>query len=70
MSQPAKLRVERLQAGYGDVQVLWDLSLAVETGELVCLIGSNRAGKTTLLRCISAALRAKAGEIRILPGPT
>jgi branched-chain amino acid transport system ATP-binding protein len=65
VSQPAKLRVERLQAGYGDVQVLWDVSLAVESGELVCLIGSNGAGKTTLLRCISGALRAKAGTIRI-----
>jgi branched-chain amino acid transport system ATP-binding protein len=65
VTQPAKLRVERLQAGYGDVQVLWDVSLAVEPGELVCLIGSNGAGKTTLLRCISGALRVNAGEIRI-----
>jgi branched-chain amino acid transport system ATP-binding protein len=65
MSRPAKLRVERLQAAYGDVQVLWDVSLVVEPGELVCLIGSNGAGKTTLLRCISGALRAKAGEIHV-----
>jgi branched-chain amino acid transport system ATP-binding protein len=65
MSQAAKLRVERLQAGYGDVQVLWDVSLAVEPGELVCLIGSNGAGKSTLLRCISGALPVKAGEIHI-----
>jgi branched-chain amino acid transport system ATP-binding protein len=65
MSKPPKLRVEGLQAAYGDVQVLWDVSLVVEPGELVCLIGSNGAGKTTLLRCISGAMRAKAGEIRI-----
>jgi branched-chain amino acid transport system ATP-binding protein len=39
-----KLRVSGLQAGYGDVQVLWDISLAVAPGELVCLIGSNGAG--------------------------
>jgi branched-chain amino acid transport system ATP-binding protein len=65
MRKPAKLRVEGLQAAYGDVQVLWDVSLAVEPGELVCLIGSNGAGKTTLLRCISGAMRPKTGAIRI-----
>jgi branched-chain amino acid transport system ATP-binding protein len=65
MRKPAKLRVESLQAAYGDVQVLWDVSLAVEPGEFVCLIGSNGAGKTTLLRCISGAMRPKTGAIRI-----
>ena len=65
MNQLAKLHVERLQAAYGDVQVLWDVSLAVAPGELVCLIGSNGAGKTTLLRCISGAMRPKAGAISI-----
>jgi len=63
-SQP-KLSVSHLQAGYGDVQVLWDISLQVDHGELVCIIGSNGAGKTTLLRCISAALPATSGEIRV-----
>ena len=63
--KPPKLRVERLQAAYGDVQVVWDVSLAVEPGELVCLIGANGAGKTTLLRCISGALRPRAGEITV-----
>jgi branched-chain amino acid transport system ATP-binding protein len=63
MSQPAKLCVERLQAAYGDVQVLWDISLAVEPGELVCLIGSNGAGKTTLVNLVSGLLRADGGSI-------
>ena len=63
-SQP-KLSVSHLQAGYGDVQVLWDISLQVDHGELVCIIGSNGAGKTTLLRCISAALPATSGEIHV-----
>jgi branched-chain amino acid transport system ATP-binding protein len=60
-----KLAVTRLQAGYGDVQVLWDVTLEVRAGELVCLIGSNGAGKTTLMRCISGLLPVSAGEIAI-----
>src|SRR5262249_24694078 len=60
-----KLRVSHLQAGYGDVQVLWDVTLEVASGELVCLIGSNGAGKTTLMRCISGLLPIKAGEIAV-----
>jgi len=58
-----KLAVSGLQAGYGDVQVLWDVTIEVGTGELVCLIGSNGAGKTTLMRCISGLLSITAGQI-------
>ena len=58
-----KLAIERLQAGYGDVQVLWDVTIEVGTGELACLIGSNGAGKTTLMRCISGLLAITAGQI-------
>ena len=57
----ALLRVESLQAGYGDVQVLWDVSLAVPRGEIACLVGSNGAGKTTLMRCLSGLLKPTAG---------
>jgi branched-chain amino acid transport system ATP-binding protein len=60
---PPKLAIARLQAGYGDVQVLWDVTIEVGTGELVCLIGSNGAGKTTLMRCISGLLAITAGQI-------
>lgn len=60
-----KLTVVHLMAGYGDVQVLWDISLEVRPGELVCLIGSNGAGKTTLLRCISGTVPASSGSILI-----
>ena len=62
---PQKLSVTNLQAGYGDVQVLWDISLEVGAGELVCIIGSNGAGKTTLMRCLSGLLQPSAGSIVI-----
>lgn len=62
MSAPL-LTVEQLQAGYGDVQVLWGVDLAVRQGEIVCLVGSNGAGKSTLLRCISGLVPATTGRI-------
>jgi branched-chain amino acid transport system ATP-binding protein len=52
-----------LQAGYGDVRVLWDVSLDVAKGELVCIIGSNGAGKTTLMRCLSGLLTPASGSL-------
>jgi branched-chain amino acid transport system ATP-binding protein len=57
------LTVEGLSAGYGDVQVLWDISLAVEAGGITCIVGSNGAGKTTLLRTISGLVPATSGRI-------
>jgi branched-chain amino acid transport system ATP-binding protein len=62
---PSKLSVSHLQAGYGEVQVLWDVTLDVGFGELVCIIGANGAGKTTLMRCISGLLAPAAGDIAI-----
>jgi branched-chain amino acid transport system ATP-binding protein len=60
-----KLVVAGLQAGYGDVQVLWDVSLEVGAGELVCIIGANGVGKTTLMRCLSGLLAPTAGTIAV-----
>jgi branched-chain amino acid transport system ATP-binding protein len=57
------LHVEKLAAGYGDVQVLWDVSLEVGKGEIVCLVGSNGAGKTTTLRCLSGLVPSSLGNI-------
>jgi branched-chain amino acid transport system ATP-binding protein len=65
IARAPKLSVSGLQAGYGDVQVLWDVTLEVGLGELVCLIGSNGAGKTTLMRCVSGLLPINAGEIAV-----
>ncbi|MEJ5357086.1 MAG: ABC transporter ATP-binding protein [Desulfobacterales bacterium] len=58
------LEVDRLEVSYGDVQVLFDLSLRVEEGEVVSIIGGNGAGKSTLLRAISGLLRPRRGGIR------
>lgn len=58
------LEIEGVQSGYGDVQVLWDVSTTVETGEIACIVGSNGAGKTTLLRTISGLVPLRAGSIR------
>jgi branched-chain amino acid transport system ATP-binding protein len=57
------LTVEHLAVFYGDVQALWDVSLAVTEGEIVTLIGSNGAGKTTTLNTISGLLRPRQGRI-------
>ncbi len=53
-----------LSAGYGDTQVLWGISLAVERGQLVALIGANGAGKTTALKTICGLVRPIAGTLR------
>jgi len=58
------LQIEGLQAGYGDVQVLWGVDLTVRAGEIACVVGSNGAGKSTLLRTISGLVRPRAGTVR------
>jgi branched-chain amino acid transport system ATP-binding protein len=62
---PVKLSVRNLQAGYGDVQVLWDVTLEVAAEELACIIGSNGAGKTTLMRCLSGLVVPTSGELTV-----
>jgi branched-chain amino acid transport system ATP-binding protein len=63
MSEPL-LRLEGLHAGYGDVPVLWGVDLEIDAGEIVCLVGSNGVGKTTLMRTISGLVPRTAGEAR------
>ncbi|MFB6124593.1 MAG: ABC transporter ATP-binding protein [Halanaeroarchaeum sp.] len=59
------LEVEAVDSGYGEVQVLDDLSLSLEEGEVVCLIGPNGAGKSTVLRTIFGLLEPWTGDVRL-----
>jgi branched-chain amino acid transport system ATP-binding protein len=59
------LEVRGLNAGYGRVQVLWDVDLAVEAKQIVALVGANGAGKTTLLRAISGMIGVRSGSVRL-----
>jgi branched-chain amino acid transport system ATP-binding protein len=59
------LRVERVSAGYGPVQVLHGVTLVVTPGEVTCLMGRNGAGKTTLLRTIMGLVKAQSGTITL-----
>jgi branched-chain amino acid transport system ATP-binding protein len=57
------LKVEKLDAGYGAIQVVWGLNLEVHRKQVVSLIGPNGAGKTTLLKVIAGLLPVRSGEI-------
>jgi branched-chain amino acid transport system ATP-binding protein len=57
------LQIERVNFSYGDVHVLWDVSFAVETRKIISLVGSNGAGKTTMLKTIAGVLNISSGQI-------
>jgi branched-chain amino acid transport system ATP-binding protein len=59
------LQVSAIDAWYGDVQVLRDLSLSVAAGEVLCMLGRNGAGKTTTLKAIMGLVRPRSGSIRL-----
>lgn len=58
------LEVENLNAWYGRLQALWDISVKVEKGSSIALIGSNGAGKSTFLRSIAGLMKTTRGSIR------
>ncbi|HHY46916.1 MAG TPA: ABC transporter ATP-binding protein [Firmicutes bacterium] len=60
------LRVQGIDVFYGSIQALKEVSLEVGEGEIVCLIGSNGAGKTTVLRTISGLLKPRKGSIEFM----
>jgi branched-chain amino acid transport system ATP-binding protein len=57
------LKIESLNVKYGDIQVLWEVSLEAKEGELLALIGSNGSGKSTLLRAVTGLLKPSGGTI-------
>ncbi|WP_437499470.1 ABC transporter ATP-binding protein [Sorangium sp. So ce1099] len=59
----AALEVTDLATGYGEVQILWGVTLRLEPGKLTALVGSNGAGKTTLLRAVTGLLPAWSGSV-------
>jgi branched-chain amino acid transport system ATP-binding protein len=63
------LEINNIDVFYDDVQVIFDLSLKVEKGEVVSIIGGNGAGKSTLLKTISGLMQTAAGEIHFEGDP-
>ncbi|MGV8073832.1 MAG: ABC transporter ATP-binding protein [Syntrophobacteraceae bacterium] len=57
------LRIEHLDAGYGGIQVLWNVSFHVDRNEFVVLVGANGAGKTTIMKTISSLISPMQGEV-------
>ena len=55
------LELRQVHAGYGEIQVLWGVDIAVRAGEITALIGSNGAGKTTLMRVLSGLIPVSSG---------
>lgn len=63
MSEEVLLRVNNIDVFYGNLQVLWDVSLEVKDGEIVAIAGANGAGKSTLLKTISGLIHPAKGSI-------
>jgi len=59
----AVLEIRNLASGYGEVQILWDTSLALQEKKLTCLVGGNGVGKTTMLRTVMGLLRPWNGSV-------
>ncbi len=57
------LKVDNLNIAYGNLQVVWDVSLNIPKGQIVALLGSNGAGKTTILKTIGGILKPMSGKI-------
>jgi branched-chain amino acid transport system ATP-binding protein len=57
------LEINQLDVFYGDLQALWNLSMTVEDGKIVTLVGSNGSGKSTVMKAITGLLKSRTGEI-------
>src|SRR5712671_529297 len=65
ISAGAMLEIAELNAFYGEAQALWNVSLRVETGEIVALVGPNGAGKTTLVSATMGLISRRTGSIKM-----
>lgn len=59
------LEAAGIRVGYGIAIALWDVSIRIDAGELVCVVGPNGAGKTTLINAIAGLNRIRAGSLRM-----
>src|SRR5512146_197761 len=57
------LKIRAIDAFYGDFQALFGVSLSVDTGQVVAVIGANGAGKSTLLKCVAGLMHPRGGQI-------
>lgn len=57
-------QVDKINVKYGDIQVLWDVSFAAEQGEIIALVGSNGAGKSTSVKAASGLVKVHDGHIK------
>ena len=60
------LAIRKLNFAYGDLKVLWDVDLEVKQGEIVTVVGSNGAGKSTILKNVSRLVRPSSGTLSFL----
>lgn len=63
------LKVQDMTAAYGGIQALRGVSLQVEEGEIVAVLGANGAGKSTLLKCISSVMKTTGGTVEFMGKP-
>jgi branched-chain amino acid transport system ATP-binding protein len=63
------LEIEAVSAFYGDFQALFDVTVTIDAGETVAIIGANGAGKSTLLGCVAGVVRPASGDIRFAGRP-
>jgi len=66
MDNPTLLKIEHLSAGYGAIQVLWDINIELRFNEIVCIVGANGAGKSTFLNTILGSVPLWQGTINFL----
>jgi branched-chain amino acid transport system ATP-binding protein len=63
------LSINGIEAGYGNLRILFDLSLTAEAGQITCIAGRNGAGKTTLMKAIMGLVPLTGGDITLDGAP-